>query len=112
MPNAIDVPSAEGSNALLKRGAEPVLHPDDVLALLDMRAVPTPSPSLDADAAACWDALRRGALEVSSIAATSGLAHRAVMSAITALEIEGLVTVDMLGGIHPCDPPARSIVAR
>ena len=112
VPNAIDVPSAQGSNALLKRGAEPVLHPDDVLELLDMRAAPTPSPSLDGDAATCWDAIRRGAIDVAQIAAMTGLSHRAVMSAVTALEIEALVTVDMLGGIRACDAPARPVASR
>ena len=101
VPNGIDVPSAQGSNALLKRGAEPILHPDDLLFLLNMRAMPTPSPSLDGDAATCWDSLQRGATDIDAIVRDSGLSHRAAMAAITSLEIEGLVAVDMLGGVRP-----------
>jgi DNA processing protein len=112
VPNGIDVPSAQGSNALLKKGAEPILHPDDVLALLDMRAVPTASPTLDGDAAACWDAIGRGATDVGGIAQASALSHRAVMGALSALEIEGLVTVDMLGQVRPSLAPSRAVARR
>jgi DNA processing protein len=108
VPNGIEVPSAVGSNALLKRGAEPILHPDDVLSLLDMRAVPTPSPVLDGDAAACWDALQRGAIDVADIARSSGLSQRAVMGAVSALEIEGLVVVDMLGSVRATTTAPRA----
>ena len=109
VPNGIDVPSAQGSNALLKKGAEPILHPDDALALLNMRAVPTPSPALDGDAASCWDAIQRGAGDVVEIARASGLSQRAVMGALSALEIEGLVSIDMLGAVRPSSTPARPV---
>ncbi|MES2522926.1 MAG: DNA-processing protein DprA [Gemmatimonadota bacterium] len=101
VPNGIDVPGAAGSNALLKRGAEPILHPDDVLALLKLTASPTPGPVLDGDAASCWDALQQGARDVAGISRLSGLAPRAAASALAALEIEGLVTIDLLGAVTP-----------
>jgi DNA processing protein len=68
VPNAIDVPSASGSNMLLKQHAEPVLAPDDVLALLNLRAQPTPSPVLDADAASVWSAIVAGIVDFPTIA--------------------------------------------
>lgn len=97
VPNAIDAPNSAGSNALLKQGAEPLLEPNDVLALLDMQAAPTPLPLLDGDAAACWDAVQQGAADIAAIARVSSLSHRAAASAVSALEIEGLLVVDHLG---------------
>lgn len=101
VPNAIGVASSAGSNALLKDGAEPILHPDDVLDLLQVRALPTPAPALDGDAAACWDAVMQGATDVGAIARASGLSQRATAGAVAMLEIEGLLTVDLLGFIRP-----------
>lgn len=101
VPNAIDAISSAGSNALLKRGAEPILEPGDILALLKLKAVPSPAPVLDGDAASCWDALQHGARTVGAIARATGLSHRAVAGAIASLEIEGLLAVDILGVVQP-----------
>ncbi len=101
VPNAIDVASSRGSNALLKEYAEPILAPEDVLRILDMRAEPTPAPLLDGDAATCWDAILQGATDVDDLARIAGLSTRAAASALTALELEGLVQVDLTGRIHP-----------
>ncbi|MBL0172597.1 MAG: DNA-protecting protein DprA [Gemmatimonadaceae bacterium] len=100
VPNAIDVPSSRGSNALLKAYAEPILSPDDVLSMLSLKAEPTPAPLLDGDAAACWDALLRGATDLASMARDATLSTRAAASALTALELEGLVHVEPTGRIR------------
>ena len=101
VPNAIDVPSARGSNELLRQFAEPILSPDDVLTLLSLRAEPTPAPLLDGDAAACWDAIMQGANNVDALARLSALSTRAAASALTALELEGLVHIDVTGHFRP-----------
>lgn len=100
VPNAIDVPSAKGSNALFKANAEPILAPDDVLALLDLRAEPSAAPMLDGDAAAVWAAICQGASEYAAVATRSGLSTRQVAAAITALELEGLVHLEPTGRIR------------
>ena len=100
VPNAIDLPSAVGSNALLKRGAEPILSADDVLALLNLRASAVTAPVLDGDAATCWDALQSGAKDVSDIARRSGLTMRIVSAAVGTLEVEGLIGIDADGRIR------------
>jgi DNA processing protein len=100
VPNAIDVPSAFGSNALLKAHAEPLLSPDDVLETLSLRAEPTPEPILDAEAASCWDAIVQGADDVSGVARAAQLTIRAAATALTALEVEGLVVVEPTGRIR------------
>ncbi len=100
VPNAIDLTGAFGSNALLKRGAEPVLEPDDVLALLDLRATPTSMPLLDANAASCWSAILGGADTVEAIALAAKLSLRTVAATISILELEGLLTVDVTGAVR------------
>ncbi len=100
VPNAIDQPGARGSNRLLKEFAEPLLSPDDVLETLALRAEPSTPPLLDGDAARCWDAIMRGTVDLASISARSGLATRAVATALTSLELEGLITVDLLGNVR------------
>lgn len=101
VPNAIDVPSAMGSNALLREAnALPLLAPDDVLDMLSLDAQPTPAPLLDGDAATAWDALQRGAEDVAAVASQGPLSIRAAASAISALEIEGLVIVEATGRIR------------
>ncbi len=100
VPNAIDAPNAAGSNDLLKQGAEPILDPADVLSLLDVRATPTPAPRLDGHAAICWDAVQQGATSISAIASSGNISHRLAASAVSALEIEGLLSVDATGTVR------------
>lgn len=115
VPNAIDVPGAAGSNALLKQGAEPICEPADVLALLKLKATPAPAPMLDGDAAVCWDAIQQGATDIAGVVRLGGLTFRAAAGAVSALEIEGLLTVDLLGNLSPMlvgGSPARATHAR
>ncbi len=100
VPNAIDVAGAAGSNALLKRNAEPVLCADDVLALLNLRAAPSALPIFDDDAASCWDAVQHGAPDVASITRVTQLSMRSVATALSALELEGLVCIDAVGRVR------------
>ena len=65
-----------------------------------MRAEPLPAPLLDGDAAACWDAMLHGATDLVAMARGASLTLRAAASALTALELEGLVQVDMTGQIR------------
>ncbi len=100
VPNAIDLPSAAGSNALLKRNAEPVLSADDVLAMLNVRASPLATVTLDGDAATCWDAVQAGAADIADIARRTALSVRAVSAALGALEVEGLLVIGVDGRIR------------
>lgn len=104
VPNAIDLASARGSNALLKAGAEPILDPTDVVALLVAPGPPSPGPSLDGDAARCWDALRAGSGTVAEVAQRTGLAVREAAAVLSRLEVDGLVAFDLLGVAHPQVP--------
>lgn len=114
VPNAIDIPTAAGSNALLKAYAEPILGPDDVLEMLSLQAEPTAGPVLDGDAAACWDALGHGADTLEAVARLAQLPMRATVSALSMLEIEGLVHLEAGGRVcatiahHPRAVPAMA----
>ena len=102
VPHAIDSPTGRGGNALLKyEHAEPILCPEDVLALLSMAASPTVGIALDGDAALCWDALQQGATELSAITRHTGLSPRQVSAVLALLEIDGLVTFDAAGHARP-----------
>lgn len=101
VPNAIDVPQAAGSNALLKQGAEPVLTPDDVLALLDLRPLPPHAPALDPESAHCWDAIRGGLDDPARIAVAVERPLPAVLAVLAQLEIDGLISFDAVGRVHP-----------
>lgn len=102
VPHPIDSPAGRGSNLLIKsHDAEPLLAPEDVLALLNLQATPTVGLTLDGDAAACWDALRSGAATVAAIAAQTRLPSRQVTALLALLEIDGLVTFDAAGHVRP-----------
>jgi DNA processing protein len=101
VPNAIDVPQARGSNALLRKEAAALLRPDDVLAELQIEMLPPQGPVLSDDAALCWDAIGQGMLDTSAITQHTGLAPRRVAALLAMLEIDGLVTVEAGGQVRP-----------
>lgn len=102
VPHPIDSPTGKGGNLLMKSlDAEPVLAPEDVLAMLDLQASPVVGLALDGDAATCWDALQAGASSVAAIARHTGLAPRQVTAQLSLLEIDGLVTFDAAGQVRP-----------
>lgn len=104
VPNAIDLPSARGSNALFKQGAEPILDPEDVLALLKVQGRALPAVSLDREAARCWDALREGGGTVAEVAERAGIPVREAAAVLSRLEVDGLVAFDLLGVARPQVP--------
>lgn len=102
VPNAIDVPSAKGSNALLRDGiANPILEVADVFALLGMTPMPAHQPVFHGPAADVWDALQRGYRSITDLAANSGHSVAEVQGALGLLEIDGLVQFDAVGDVKP-----------
>jgi DNA processing protein len=101
VPNAIDVPSARGSNALMRsHNATPILGADDLLALFDLDARPPHGPVVNGDAAHVWDAIQMGADTPALIAHRTQLSLAAIQSALGLLEIDGLVHFDAAGRIR------------
>jgi DNA processing protein len=101
VPHNIDSVNGRGCNHLLRsEHAEPVLAPDDVLAMLRMAPMPTVGLALDGDAALCWHAIVQGADSAVTIARETGLPLRLVSSVLALLEIDGLVSFDSAGRVH------------
>jgi hypothetical protein len=55
--------------------------------------------------------VQRGATDIGTIARVSGLSHRAAASAVASLEIEGLLSVDLLGFVR-ASPAAATPFSR
>ncbi|MEP6765168.1 MAG: DNA-processing protein DprA [Gemmatimonadaceae bacterium] len=101
VPGLIDTQQAYGTNRLLRDGAHVIAEPDDVLALLNVDSSPVTAPLLTGDDAQLWDALSSGAADIATLARRAGLNMRSASGAVTALEIAGLVRVDLLGNVQP-----------
>ena len=101
LPGPIDVPGAAGTNALLRDGAHLVASVDDVLALAGCTpthaatstdgAPPAAPPGLAPDERALWDALGAPASGADALVERTGLPVRRCITALTALELAGLV---------------------
>lgn len=100
VPGPIDASASQGTNQLLRDGADVITDPNDVLALLDIDSTPPATPLLDGDDATVWDALRTGSADIATLAMRCGLTTRHTAAAVSALEIAGLVQVDLLGAVH------------
>ena len=101
VPGAVHSPECVGSNALIRDGAQVICSPDDLLAELGIERSGSRAPALEGDAAACWDALQRGAADVSVLAARANIDLRRANIALSALELHGLVDVDVSGCVRP-----------
>jgi DNA processing protein len=96
VPGNIMAPQSKGCNRLIANGARPMLKAEDVLEALDLtrnierrevrRAIPT-----DATEAALLELLKLEPLHVDDIRAQSGLPIEKITSALTMMELKGMV---------------------
>jgi DNA processing protein len=98
VPGSRRNPSAEGCNALLADGAQPLLDPDDVLVALGLTpgsrrgwGAPTPRAAPGSDGARILEACSGEAATVDQLVSRSGLQPEAVTVALRALERQGWV---------------------
>lgn len=98
VPGSRRNPSAEGCNALLADGAQPLLDPDDVLVALGLTpgsrrgwGAPPPRPTPDTAGARILDACGGDAASVDQLVSRTGLAPEAVTVALRTLERQGWV---------------------
>lgn len=101
VPGAVHSPECVGSNALIRDGAQVICSPDDLLAELGIERAGSRAPALEGDAAACWDALQRGCADVSVLASRANLDLRRANIALSALELHGLIEIDVSGDVRP-----------
>jgi DNA processing protein len=101
VPGPIDAPQSEGSNNLLRDGALVIASIADALALVGLTpAVRVPREFADPDVAAVWKALARGPLDSDALCATSGLPANRCMTAITELELRGVIECGLTGTVR------------
>lgn len=105
VPGSVHAPECIGSNALIRDGAQVLCSPDDLLAELHIDREPTRAPELEGDAASCWDALQRGSADVETLADRAGIALRRANVALSALELHGLIEIDIAGVVRPMVTP-------
>lgn len=103
VPGRIGDPMSEGPNAMLRDGAHPYLHPNDVLRLLKLPLLPeeqpprharndeAPAPQLHGAEAAVFDLLGRKPLHVDALATRCALEPGLLLAALSSLELQGLV---------------------
>jgi DNA processing protein len=92
VPGEITSGLSGGTNALLRLGAVPVTAVEDVLEAIGVERPPYSETSpLEGAAATVLTALEIGAATADEVARTSGLSPAAVASALTELELAGLV---------------------
>ncbi len=101
VPGPIDSPQSAGTNELLRDGAMVIASVADALALVGLTPAPRqPRPGLEPEAQRVWDALARGAVDLDTLAARTGLPVRACLTAVTELELAGAVTCEMTGEVR------------
>ena len=101
VPGRIDAPQSEGTNGLLRTGATIIADVTDALTLLGLsapRRAPRTTP--EGDAGAVWAALGGGALDPDALCVRSGLPASRCLSAVTDLELQGLVECSLTGLIR------------
>ena len=80
-----------GTNALLRHGAAPALRVDDILEAIGVTPAPPAWPEPVGDAAVVLAALRDGPATADQLVGATGLPVGRVASALTELELDGLV---------------------
>jgi len=104
VPGPITSPTSLGCNRLIQQGAKPALSAADILEELGLPGVADPGPAVRSDEAprrqprdlndlqrSLWDALLAEPKHVDLLVATAGGETSAVLTALTELEMRGLV---------------------
>jgi DNA processing protein len=102
VPGPIDAPQSAGTNQLLRDGASVIGSVADALALLGLEAPVRRSGAggLRGDVRVVWDALAEGAADIDTLATRTRLPARSCLTAVSALEISGLVECALTGEIR------------
>ena len=101
VPGPIDSPQSEGTNQLIRDGAIVIATVDDALALVGARnAAPAAPYQLSEVDGNVWSALSAGPLTVDSLSRKTSLTPRDCLTAITSLEIQGMVESLLTGEVR------------
>lgn len=101
VPGCIDQPQSEGTNLLIRDGAQIVASMEDALALAGLtRPLRFPEPGGGTDEGAVWGALADGVLDLDGLCSRSGLPADRCLAAVTALELRGAVECSLTGDVR------------
>ena len=103
LPGPIDSPQSQGCNELIRDGAHPITSVRDALLLakLDVSYGTAARPVItDAAEVRVWEALARGGASIDELCARTSLPVAECMSAVTGLEVRGIVECAMTGEVR------------
>jgi len=101
VPGPIDSPQSRGSNELLRDGAHPIASIADALSLAGLAPQRRGEPAFeDETEVRIWSALEQGAASLDELCARSALPVSRCLTAITALEMRGVVECALTGEIR------------
>jgi len=101
VPGPIDSPQSEGTNQLLRDGASVIASVADALALMGVTEPPQRRPiQLSEIEGAVWSALAGGPLTVDGVAARASASPRECLTAVTSLELKGMVECLVTGEVR------------
>ncbi len=101
VPGPIDSPQSDGTNQLIRDGATVIATIEDALALVGAARTASPPPyQLNEVDSRVWSALAGGPLTVDALSSTTTLSARDCLTAVTSLEIQGLVESLLTGEIR------------
>ncbi|HJU48152.1 MAG TPA: DNA-processing protein DprA [Gaiellaceae bacterium] len=94
VPGEITSSLSAGANALLRLGATPVTHADDVLEAIGLERAPPSPAELEGAAAVVFEALQPGAATADELVRRTGLDTGTLAAALVQLELAGRVSVE------------------
>ncbi|HUQ48617.1 MAG TPA: DNA-processing protein DprA [Gemmatimonadaceae bacterium] len=101
VPGPIDSPQSQGTNQLLRDGAVVIATVDDALTLVGApSAAPLRPYQLSEVDGSVWSALAVGPLTIDSLSRKTSLTPRDCLTAITSLEIQGMVESLLTGEVR------------
>jgi DNA processing protein len=101
VPGPIDSPQSIGTNRLIRDGATVIASIDDALSLVGLTpSAPAPPYHLSELDATVWNAISRGPLSVDAICDKTNLRARDALTAVTSLELQGMVESLLTGEVR------------
>ena len=97
----IDSPQCEGSNLLVRDGAQPITSVADALTLAGLtQPVRTVKEPADTDQSRVWRALQDGSADLDTLCHRASLPVQRCLAAVTALELNGSIECALTGEIR------------
>jgi DNA processing protein len=101
VPGPIDSPQSQGTNEYIRDGAHPITSVADALMLAGLAPPPRSAPEMgDEPEVRIWSALADGAATLDELCARAALPVTQCLSAVTRLELRGVVECALTGEIR------------